>query len=117
MIAAANRLRTRPYRYGGGHASFDDTAYDCSGAVSYVLHAGGVLDSPLDSSDLERWGDGGPGAWETVYANPGHAYMTIAGLRFDTSAAGEAESSGSGPRWRTASRPAGAFHARHPKGL
>jgi hypothetical protein len=107
-IEAGNRIRKKPYIYGGGHKSFISKGYDCSGAVSYVLNAAGLLDSPLPSSGLMKWGVPGKGAWITVYANRGHAYMVVAGLRFDTSAAGEPLNNGSGPRWRsTKRRPAG----------
>jgi cell wall-associated NlpC family hydrolase len=111
-VAAANAIVGLPYRWGGGHGSFDDRGYDCSGAVSYVLHAAGALDDPLDSGSLARWGERGRGRWVTVYANGGHAYVVIAGLRFDTSGTG-----GKGPRWRAASRPSRGFTPRHPAGL
>jgi peptidoglycan hydrolase-like protein with peptidoglycan-binding domain len=114
-IAAANRINTKPYRYGGGHGKWEDTGYDCSGAVSYALHGGGLLDKPLDSSSFMSWGQAGKGAWITVYANSGHAYAVIAGLRWDTSAAGA--SGGDGPRWRNKSRPADGYTARHPVGF
>lgn len=108
-IWAANKLRRKPYIYGGGHASFKSRGYDCSGTVSYALHAAGLLDSPLDSSSFMRWGERGRGAWITVYTNPGHAWAIIAGLRLDTSGPGE-----SGPRWRTESRSTRGFKVRHP---
>jgi hypothetical protein len=111
-VRAGNRLQAKPYRFGGGHASFKDTAYDCSGAVSYVLHAAHLLVSPLDSTDLMSWGEPGPGSWITVYANPSHAFMFVGGLRLDTSGAGA-----SGPRWRSAPRSLDGFVARHPAGL
>jgi cell wall-associated NlpC family hydrolase len=111
-IAAANRLTRKPYRYGGGHQRFRDSGYDCSGAVSYVLHGAGLLDRPLDSSGLARWGRRGRGGWITVYANAGHAYVVIAGLRFDTSGRGE-----SGPRWRSERRSPRRYAARHMEGL
>jgi hypothetical protein len=111
-IDAANRISGRPYRYGGGHRSFRDSAYDCSGSVSYALHAGGFLSSPLDSSALMRWGVRGRGAWITVYTSPAHAFAVIAGLRFDTAGPGP-----SGPRWRGAARSSRGFLARHPFGL
>src|SRR4051794_37932761 len=112
VIAAANAITRKPYRYGGGHGSFNDSAYDCSGAVSYALHGGGLLSRPLDSSSFESWGSRGKGQWITVYANSGHAYAIIAGLRFDTSGRGE-----DGPRWRPESRSSSGFVARHPGGL
>ena len=100
-IAAGNAIRTYPYRWGGGHRSFYDTGYDCSGAVSYVLHAAGFLSSPMPSGPLaSSWGAFGKGRWITVYANASHAYMVVAGMRFDTSAVGEKLNQGSGPRWR-----------------
>jgi Putative peptidoglycan binding domain len=111
-IAAANAITRKPYRYGGGHGSFSDSAYDCSGAVSYALHGGGLLSRPLDSTGFESWGARGRGQWFTVYANSGHAYAIIAGLRFDTSGKGE-----DGPRWRPESRSSSGFVARHPAGL
>ena len=108
-IAAGNAIHTFPYRWGGGHRSFTDTGYDCSGSVSYVLHAAGFLSSPEPSGPLaSSWGVPGKGRWITVYANSSHAYMVVAGLRFDTSAVGERLNHGSGPRWRrTKRKPAG----------
>jgi hypothetical protein len=112
-IYAANRITTKPYRFGGGHRRFEDRGYDCSGSVSYALHGGGLLASPLPSSNFMRWGEHGRGQWITVFTNPGHAFVIIAGLRFDTSGPGER-----GPRWRTAARSSrGAFVARHPLGF
>ena len=109
-IAAGNAIRKRPYVWGGGHGSFDSRGYDCSGAVSYVLHAAGMLSSPLSSGPLMYWGLPGKGHWISVMANSTHAYAVVAGLRFDTSSYG---SGGSGPRWRwTKRRPAG-FAVRH----
>jgi hypothetical protein len=116
-IAAANRIRKKPYIYGGGHKSFKSKGYDCSGAVSYVLKAAGVLDSPLPSGSLAKWGKSGRGAWITVYANGGHAYAVIAGLRWDTSAVGEPLNRGSGPRWRSTKRSARGYAARRAAGL
>jgi len=109
-IAAANAIATTPYIWGGGHGSFESSGYDCSGAVSYALHGGGMLESPLDSTGLSTWGEPGPGRWITVYANAGHAWMVIAGIAFDTSG-------GAGPRWHDpwANSPEG-FIARHPAG-
>jgi peptidoglycan hydrolase-like protein with peptidoglycan-binding domain len=111
-IAAANALTDKPYRYGGGHGSFEDSAYDCSGAVSYVLHAAGLLEAPRDSTGLMRFGAPGPGTWMTTYAHADHAYIVIAGLRFDTSGRGE-----EGPRWRVEPRSRRRYTARHPAGL
>jgi hypothetical protein len=107
-IAAANAISDMPYVYGGGHGSFEASGYDCSGAVSYALHGGGLLSTPLDSTGFMTWGESGPGEWITVYSNPGHAYVVIAGLRFDTSG-------GAGPRWQGPRDPAG-FVATHPPG-
>lgn len=111
-IAAANRITDRPYRYGGGHATVEDSGYDCSGAVSYALMGAGLLNSPLPSGSLMRYGDDGPGQWISVYAHGGHAYVVIAGLRFDTSGQGE-----DGPRWRRESRSSAGYTVRHPTGL
>jgi peptidoglycan hydrolase CwlO-like protein len=111
-IEAANRIVGRPYVWGGGHGSFEDSGYDCSGSVSYALHGGGWLSSPLDSAGLMTWGSPGAGNWLTVYANSGHAYAVIAGLRFDTSGT----VGGSGPSWSTEMRSSAGFVARHPDG-
>jgi len=110
-IWAGNKLIGKPYRYGGGHRRFNDTAYDCSGSVSYALHGGLLVSSPLDSSSFESWGAAGPGQWITVYANGGHAFMTIAGIRLDTSAAGDPGGL-AGPRWRVVLRTTTGFVAR-----
>lgn len=112
-IAAANAIRDMPYVWGGGHGSFEDSGYDCSGAVSYALNGGGFLSSPLDSTGLGTWGEAGAGSWITIYANSGHVYAVIAGLRWDTSGTG-----GSGPSWSTdvGYQNAAAFTARHPAG-
>jgi hypothetical protein len=99
-IRAANRIRKKPYIWGGGHRRWKSKGYDCSGAVSYVLHAAGLLASPLVSGQLVGWGSPGLGRWITVYANRAHTFMVIAGLRYDTSAVGESLNQGSGPRWR-----------------
>jgi peptidoglycan hydrolase CwlO-like protein len=109
-IEAANSIATTPYIWGGGHGSFESSGYDCSGAVSFALHGGGFLSSPLDSTGLETWGAPGPGHWITVYANAEHAWMIIAGLAFDTVG-------GPGPRWHSSpvDSPEG-FIARHPPG-
>src|SRR3954470_11916459 len=87
-VFAANRIQSKPYIYGGGHRKVEDKGYDCSGTVSYALLGGKLLDGPLDSSSFMNWGESGDGTWITVYTNPGHAYMVIAGLRLDTSVAG-----------------------------
>ena len=112
VMAAGNAIAGLPYLYGGGHGSFQANAYDCSGSVSYALAAAGLVTSPLDSTAFESWGEPGPGRWITVYANAGHAYMVVAGWRFDTSALAQ-----SGTRWSHAMRGNGGFVARHPPGL
>jgi hypothetical protein len=113
-IAAANSIRTKPYVWGGGHGSWSSSGYDCSGAVSFALHGAKLLSSPLDSGSLESWGATGAGRWITVYANSGHTYAVIAGLRWDT--AGNAH--GTGPRWhtQTAAAAPGHYAVRHPAG-
>ena len=120
-ISAANRIVGMPYRLGGGHASFEDTAYDCSGAVSYALRGAGLLASPLASPDFMRWGSPGAGRWITVFSHEGHAFVLIAGLRFDTGfrsakARRFGVKPGRGPRWDFP-RPTTRFVARHPAGL
>lgn len=112
IIEAANEITDTSYRYGGGHGSFNDSAYDCSGAVSHALHGANLVRRPLDSTDFESWGVRGRGKWVTVYANSGHAYLVVAGLRFDTSGSGE-----KGPRWRKQLRSSSGYVARHPSGL
>jgi cell wall-associated NlpC family hydrolase len=114
-IWAGNQLIGLPYVYGGGHASFVADGYDCSGAVSYALHGGDLLSVPLDSSAFETWGLAGPGAWMTLYTNPAHAFLEIAGIRLDTSAAGDPGGL-SGPRWRPLLAATTGFVARHPAG-
>ena len=116
-IQAANRIHRRTYIWGGGHRSFRAKGYDCSGAVSYVLHAAGVLSFPLVSGQLAFWGAPGPGSWITVYANKVHTYMMIAGLRYDTSPRGETVDQGRGPRWRYTVRTGSGFAVRHYPGL
>ena len=111
-IEAGNRIVGLPYVWGGGHGSFESSGYDCSGTVSYALHGGGFLSSPLDSSGLTTWGSPGPGNWITVYGSSGHAYVVIAGLRLDTSGT----VGGSGPSWSTEMRSSSGFVARHPDG-
>ncbi|HLI32386.1 MAG TPA: peptidoglycan-binding protein [Solirubrobacteraceae bacterium] len=113
VIAAANEIATRPYVYGGGHGSFESYGYDCSGSVSYALHGGGLLSSPEDSTELESYGEPGPGKYITIYANAEHAYMTIDGRRFDTVALAE-----DGSRWSNSpGSDGGSFVVRHPAGL
>ena len=118
VIEAANRIARKPYRYGGGHAKFEDSGYDCSGAASYALHGGGFLASPMPSGSFMSWGKKGVGRWITVYANSGHMFMVVAGLRFDTgyrdrNAKRDGSAPGSGPRWGYA-RPTSGFVARYP---
>jgi cell wall-associated NlpC family hydrolase len=112
IIEAGNKIATKPYRYGGGHGRWRDSGYDCSGSVSYALHGASLLDTPLDSTGFMSWGERGEGEWVTVYANPGHAYMIVAGLRFDTSA-----SKRSGSRWSETTRSSRGYRVRHPEGL
>ena len=112
VIAAGNQIASKPYRYGGGHRKWDDTGYDCSGSVSYALHGAGLLESSMPSGDFVRWGAPGAGQWITIYANGGHMYMVVAGLRFDTSGAKQA-----GSRWQTAQRSPRGYRIRHPQGL
>jgi peptidoglycan hydrolase-like protein with peptidoglycan-binding domain len=112
VIAAANQIAFQPYVYGGGHGSWNSSGYDCSGSVSYALHGGRLLSSPEDSSELESYGSAGRGRWITIWANAGHTYMYVAGLRFDTSA----QSSTGGSRWTTQARSNGGYVERHPTG-
>jgi hypothetical protein len=114
VIAAANKIRSKPYIYGGGHARWNDSGYDCSGSVSFALHGGNFLESPLPSGPLASWGLPGAGRWITVYANAGHTYAVIAGLRWDTS--GNLDGS-TGPSWHTDLRTPAGFVARHPAGF
>jgi cell wall-associated NlpC family hydrolase len=115
VIAAGNEIARLPYRYGGGHLTYEDTAYDCSGSISYVFAAAHLLNHTVVSGQLENWGDPGPGKWITVFANAGHTFMYVAGLRFDTVALAE-----TGSRWsdRAADEPdLSTFSVRHPPGL
>jgi len=106
-VWAANQLRSKPYRYGGGHASFHDSGYDCSGTVSYALGGAGLISSPMSSSDFRRYGQHGPGRWITVYIRNGHTFAMIAGLRLDTMP-GDSSRYRWAPRWQTTFRgPAG----------
>lgn len=116
-VWAANEIVGKPYKYGGGHARVSDTGYDCSGTVSYALIGAKLLKSPMPSGSFMRWGKRGKGRWITTYANGGHMYAVIAGLRLDTSSAGERVSSGKGPRWRKNLRGGRGFKKRHPAGF
>lgn len=117
-VWAANKIVGKPYIYGGGHRRWVDKGYDCSGTVSFALRGGRKrwLKTPLDSGSFMRWGEKGEGGWITVYTNPGHAFVVIAGLRLDTSAAGD-PSGAKGPRWRPVLRDTDGFVARHPAGF
>jgi hypothetical protein len=115
MIEAANRIRHRPYRWGGGHRNWRSRGYDCSGSVSYVMHAAGLLDWPLDSRGFMRWGGGGGGSWVRIYANREHVFAVIAGLRWDTSMTDDGDRSG--PGWSEYMRSGRGFRVRHPLGL
>ena len=114
-IWAANSLRRKPYVWGGGHGSFNDFGYDCSGSVSYALHGAGVLAAPLPSSELMRYGKRGRGRWITIYSRRGHTFAVIAGLRFDTTDLGRGGDVG--PRWYAEERNTRGYVARHPAGL
>ena len=112
VISAANKIADKPYLWGGGHGSFESSGYDCSGAVSYALRGGSFIKSPLSSGPLMSWGKSGKGKWITVYSHSGHAFIEIAGLRFDTSGTG-----GSGPRWHSVPANKSGFTVRHPAGF
>src|SRR3954468_9478459 len=117
-IWAANQLRSMPYRYGGGHRSFKDSGYDCSGTVSYALGAAGLVPSPMSSSDFRRYGQRGQGKWITVYARNGHTFAVIAGLRLDTTAWNTMRRDRNwAPRWQANPREPRGFEARHPAGF
>ena len=114
-IWAANQLHSKPYRFGGGHASFRDNGYDCSGTVSYALGGAGLIPSPMSSSDFRRYGQRGQGRWITVYARNGHTFAVIGGLRLDTT---DFRRGGDvGPRWYNEGRDLRGFQARHPAGM
>ena|ERR1044071_3149830 len=115
-IWAANQLRTKPYRYGGGHRSFYDSGYDCSSTVSYALAGAGLVNAPLSSNDLRSYGSRGQGKWITVYVRSGHAFAVIAGLRLDTTSPHN-PSRRWAPRWQPTPRMPLGFEARHPIGL
>jgi cell wall-associated NlpC family hydrolase len=113
IVNAANVIAKFPYIWGGGHGSFSDNGYDCSGSISYAFAAAGLVENPLVSGELANWGEAGPGKWVTVYANGGHVFMTVGGLRYDTSF----RDGPRGSRWQTASRPMKGFAVRHMPGL
>jgi cell wall-associated NlpC family hydrolase len=113
VIEAGNEIATKPYKYGGGHARFpEDSGYDCSGSMSYALHGGKFLKTPMDSTGFMSWGKAGKGRWITTYAHGGHSYMVVAGLRFDTSGLKQ-----DGSRWHKSSRSSSGFTVRHPSGF
>jgi hypothetical protein len=112
IIAAGTSIARTPYKYGGGHARWHDTGYDCSGSVSFALHGAGLVDRAYTSGELMSWGAPGKGRWVSIYATPGHVYMVVAGRRFDTSGRDE-----SGSRWQGRSRSAAGYVVRHPPGL
>ena len=112
VIAAANRIAHKPYKYGGGHGQWNDAGYDCSGSVSFALHGAGLLGRSLTSGGFQSWGAAGAGRWITIYANPGHVYMVVNGRRFDTTGRDE-----SGSRWQWRKRSSASYTVRHPPGL
>jgi peptidoglycan hydrolase-like protein with peptidoglycan-binding domain len=112
IIAAGNQIASKPYKFGGGHGKWIDSGYDCSGSVSFALHGAGLLDQAMPSGSFTSWGDPGPGQWVTIYANGGHIYMVVAGLRFDTSGR-----SNHNTRWQAEQRPSSGYTVRHPTGL
>ncbi len=116
IIWSGDQIIGLPYIFGGGHKSFTSPGYDCSGTVSFALHGASLLSTPEDSSEFEKWGSHGVGRWVTIFSNPGHAYMTVAGLRLDTSAADD-PSNQQGPRWRPLRTGNGGYRVRHPLGL
>ena len=112
VIAAGNEIAKKPYKYGGGHGQWNDSGYDCSGSVSYALHGAGLVSRPRDSGEFMSWGASGRGDWITVYAHGSHVYMTIAGIRFDTSGRDE-----DGTRWHDTKASTSGYAVRHPSGL
>jgi hypothetical protein len=112
-VAAGNRLQRSPYKFGGGHARLNDTGYDCSGSVSYVLREAGIISDQMTSTGFLNYGESGKGDWITIWGENGHVYMTIGGLRLDTSGSQKRD----GPRWRTQPRGSSGFRPRHPRGL
>jgi len=112
VIAAGNEIAKKPYKYGGGHGQWNDSGYDCSGSVSYALHGAGLVGRPRDSGEFMSWGASGRGEWITVYAHGSHVYMTVAGIRFDTSGREE-----DGTRWHDTKASTSGYAVRHPRGL
>lgn len=112
VVAAANEIATKPYKWGGGHGAWKDSGYDCSGSVSFALAGARLLDAPMASGAFMRYGDPGRGRWISVYSSPGHMFMTVAGLRFDTSGQGSA-----GTRWQRGKRSTAGLTVRHPPRL
>ena len=112
IVEAGNRIAKKPYKYGGGHGTWEDSGYDCSGSMSYAFHGAGMLDEALDSTGFMSWGEAGKGQWVTIYAKGSHAFMIVAGLRFDTS--GRASQ---GTRWQADMRSTSGYAVRHPEGL
>jgi cell wall-associated NlpC family hydrolase len=112
IIEAGNRIATKPYKYGGGHGKWEDSGYDCSGSMSYAFHGAGMLDEALDSTGFMSWGEPGKGQWVTIYAKGSHAFMVVAGLRFDTSGRSD-----QGTRWQAKMRSTSGYTVRHPEGL
>ena len=112
IIESGNAIARTPYKWGGGHGKWQDTGYDCSGSVSFALASAGLLSGPLDSGRLMSWGSPGPGRWITVWANAGHTFLEVAGVRFDTSGTRV-----TGSRWQATGRGTDGFVARHPAGL
>jgi hypothetical protein len=118
MIWAGDTIRHKSYCYAGGHGQWQDSCYDCSGTVSYVLHAAGLISQSMDSGEMMSWGHGGAGHWVTIFTNQGHAFIEIAGIRLDTSAYQDPNPApGSGPRWRPDVTSWSGFLQRHPSGL
>ena len=113
VIAAANEIVGKPYKYGGGHGDWEDSGYDCSGSESYALHGAGLVSRPMNSTEFMSWGEPGAGQWITSYANSGHSFLVVAGLRFDTGY----NNAGSGPRWSDRMRPSDGYTVRHPAGF
>lgn len=115
VVDAANQLQRKPYIWGGGHKNYWDRGYDCSGSISHCLASAGLLSKPITASDFKRYGDSGPGKFITLFMNDGHVFMSVCGLRFDTSEI--RDDRGKGPRWRPESRSLKGFYIRHPRGL